>query len=79
MLNSLKSDSTLRTTRANKMPVKKFRTVEELNQPVWRQPGDPALIRAIATVWAFGRKSNPSKFRPGVRRFRSIAEMKRGR
>jgi hypothetical protein len=61
------------------MPVKKFRTVEELNQPVWRPPGDPALIRAIAAVWAFGRKVNPPKSRPGVRRFRSIVEMKRSK
>ena len=61
------------------MPVKKFRTVEELNQPVWRSPVDPALIRAIAAVWAFGRKTNPSDFQPGVKRFRSIVEMKRGK
>jgi hypothetical protein len=61
------------------MPVKKFRTVEDLNKPVWRRPGDPALTRAIAAVWAFGRKTHPSEFRPGVKRFRSIAEMKSGK
>ena len=58
------------------MPVKKFRSVEELNQPIWRQAGDPALFRTIAAVWAFARSTRPKHFPPGVRKFRSIAEMK---
>lgn len=29
------------------MPVRKFRSVEAMNQPVWRTPGDPELFRAI--------------------------------
>ena len=58
------------------MPVKKFRSVEELNQPIWRRAGDPALFKAIAAVWAFGRSTRRKLFNPGVRKFRSIAEMK---
>lgn len=58
------------------MPVKKFRSVEEMNEPVWRQPGQPELYRAIRAVWDFGLRTNPARFRPGVRRFRSIEEMK---
>lgn len=58
------------------MPVRKFRSVEEMNRPVWRHAGDPELYRAIASVWAFGRRSHSRSFPPGVRRFRSIAEMK---
>ena len=58
------------------MPVRKFRNVEELNQPIWRQAGDPALFRAIASVWAFARSTRPITLPPGVRKFRSIAEMK---
>ena len=58
------------------MPVRKFRSVVELNQPIWRQAGDPALFRAIAAVWAFARSTRPKDFAPGVRKFRSIAEMK---
>ena len=61
------------------MPVKKFRSVEELNQPVWRRPGDPQLFRAIASIWAFARRTNPKKFAPGVRKYRSIAEMNRNK
>lgn len=58
------------------MPVKKFRSVEEMNTPVWRSAGDPALVRAIASVWAFGRRTRPRSFPPGVRKFRSITDMK---
>jgi len=61
------------------MPIKKFRNVEELNQPIWRQPGDPQLYRAISSIWAFARRTNLRKFLPGVRKFRSIAEMSRGK
>jgi hypothetical protein len=58
------------------MPVRKFRSVEEMNTPIWRRPGDPALVRAIASVWAFGRRSSVRAFSPGVRKFRSVTEMK---
>lgn len=58
------------------MPVKKFRSVEEMSQPVWRPAGDPVLARAIASVWAFGRRLNRPAFQPGVKRFKSLVEMK---
>ena len=61
------------------MPVRKFRSVEEMNQPIWRRPGDPELYRAIASVWEFGRRTNPRRFPPGVHKYRSIEEMSRAR
>jgi hypothetical protein len=30
------------------MPVRKFRSVEEMGVPRWRAPGDPDLLRAMA-------------------------------
>jgi len=57
------------------MPVRKFRSVEEMNQPVWREPGDPALYRTIAAVWEMGRRLQKHGFRPGVTRFHSIDEL----
>jgi hypothetical protein len=30
----------------------------------------------VEPVWAFGRRARPRAFPPGVRKFRSIAEMK---
>jgi hypothetical protein len=58
------------------MPVRKFRSVEEMNTPVWRCAGDPELFRAIASVWEFGRRSRSRAFLPGVRKFRSVVELK---
>ncbi len=61
------------------MPVRKFRSVEEMNTLIWRPSGDPSLVRAIRSVWAFGRRARPRAFPPGVRKFRSVAEMKAGK
>ena len=58
------------------MPVRKFRSVEEMNTLVWRPAGSPALVRALASIWAFSRRLRHRTFSPGVRKFRSIAEMK---
>jgi len=57
------------------MPVRKFHSVEEMNQPVWRRPGDPDLYEAIRAVWNLGRRMSKARFTHGVRRFRSIEEM----
>jgi hypothetical protein len=57
------------------MPVRKFRSVEEMNQPVWREPGSTELYRAIREVWDFGERTSRRRFRPGVYKFRSIEEM----
>lgn len=57
------------------MPVRKFRSVEAMNQPVWREPGDPALYRTIAAVWNMGLRLRQHRFRPGVTRFHSIDEL----
>ncbi len=57
------------------MPVRKFRTVEEMGQPEWRTPGDPELYRAIRRVWDFGRRSGPRRFVSGVYRCGSLAEL----
>ena len=58
------------------MPVRKFRSAEEMNQPLWREPGDPELYRAIRAVWDFGHRTSTRRSTPGVQKFRSIEEMK---
>ena len=60
------------------MPVRKFRSIEEM-EPPWRQPGDPMLFRAIAGVWELARRTNPRRFPPGVHKYRSIEDMDRAR
>jgi len=59
------------------MPVYRFRSAEEMNQPRWREPGDPELYRAIAALWAFGARTVPRGFPPGVCRHRSIESLNR--
>ena len=57
------------------MPVRKFRTVEEMSHPHWRAPGDPDLYRTMARLWAFGQRSGRHRFPPGVYRSRSVQEI----
>jgi hypothetical protein len=61
------------------MPIRKFRSVEAMNQPVWRSPGDPDLYAAIRGVWDFGTRTARGRFRPGVFRYRSVDEMNQRR
>lgn len=57
------------------MPVRKFRTVEDMERPRWRNPGDPSLYRAMARLWDFGRRTAGRRFPPGVYRHRSVLEL----
>jgi hypothetical protein len=59
------------------MPVRKFRSVEEMNRPTWREPGDPSLYRAIARLWGLGQSTSRRRFPPGVHRARTIEEVDR--
>ena len=57
------------------MPVRKFRTIEDMERSKWRRPGDPDLYRSIASVWDFGRRTRPRRFPPGVYRHRSMSDL----
>ncbi len=57
------------------MPVRKFRSIEDMDAEVWRVPGDPALYRAIAGLWALGQRTARRRFPPGVHKRRSIEEL----
>jgi hypothetical protein len=57
------------------MPVRKYRSIYDMPDETWRQPGDPALYRAIRQVWAFGQRTSSVRYRPGIYRFRSIDDM----
>jgi len=57
------------------MPVRRFRSVEQMNRPVWRTPGDPELYRVMAGLWDSGARLRPMPRQRGVRRFRSIEEL----
>ena len=57
------------------MPVRRFRSVAEMKQPRWREPGDPALFECIAALWATGHRIVALRFPPGVHPHRSIQSM----
>jgi hypothetical protein len=57
------------------MPVRRFRSADEMNQPQWREPGDPALLRAIEAVWSFGGRTGAHRFPPGVYKHRTIESL----
>jgi len=57
------------------MPVRKFRSIEDMSRAHWRAPGDPDLYRTIARLWSFGQRSGVHRFPPGVYRSRSVQEI----
>jgi hypothetical protein len=59
------------------MPVRKFRSVEEMSVPNWREPGDPDLMRVMAELWEIARRTRSRSFPPGVRKHASIEDMQR--
>lgn len=61
------------------MPVRRFRSLEEMEDSLWREPGDPALWPAIARVWSFAAQTCPRHFPPGVYRHRTIEDAQRQR
>ena len=62
------------------MPVRKFRSVADMPAPPWREPGDPALYRSLAIVFATMRGVVPRRaFPPGVYRHRTIESLNRQR
>lgn len=57
------------------MPIKKYRSIEEMDGNTWREPGSPELFRAIERVWDFARRTLQPSYPPGVYKHRSIEEM----
>jgi len=57
------------------MPVRRFRSIEDMSRAHWREPGDPDLYRTMARVWAFGQRTGGHRFPPGVYRCRSVDEL----
>ncbi len=59
------------------MPVKKFRSVEEMETEIWRSPGDASLYRAMAALWDLARRTRRSRFRAGIIKYASLEEKNR--
>lgn len=55
------------------MPVRRFRSVEEMDGDRWYEPGDPVLFRAIRRVWELGYRTVHPRFPPGVHKHSSLS------
>jgi hypothetical protein len=58
------------------MPVKRYRDVSEIEEPV-HEPGSPRLYEVIRHVWGLSDLICPLRFPSGVFRHRSIEEAER--
>ncbi|TNF76843.1 MAG: hypothetical protein EP299_05090 [Acidobacteria bacterium] len=56
------------------MPVRKFKSVEEMDGNTWYDRSDPRLFRAIRTTWEFAQRVTRPRFPPGVYKHRTIEE-----
>jgi len=61
------------------MPIRKFRSVEEMEGNVRYEPGSPELFRAIRALWEFSARVFPRRFPPGVFKHRSLEDAQRQR
>ena len=57
------------------MPVRKFRSIEEMKAAGGCERTDARLPRVIESVWDFGRRTAGLRFPPGVYRYRNVEEM----
>lgn len=57
------------------MPVRRFRSVEEMGENARVAPDDPRLAEMIRSVWHLAEQMAPRRFRPGVYKHRSIEEL----
>lgn len=64
------------TKKPRRGSVRRYRAIEEMPPP-WREVCDPANLRAVAELMTLHRRSSHEpRAKPGVTRFRSIAELK---
>lgn len=56
------------------MPVRRFRSIEEMPDAPSYAPRSLELAKAIGRVWEFARRTCPQHFPPGVYRHRSYDE-----
>jgi len=57
------------------MPVRRFRSIEDMPGAAWYEPGDPHLYVAMRRLREMTRRTLEPRFPPGVHKNRSIAEM----
>ena len=61
------------------MPLRKYRSVEEMPAPAWREPLDPQNLRVAGDLSALATRLRPRRFPPGLHKYRSAADAARRR
>jgi hypothetical protein len=56
------------------MPVRKFRSIEEMKQPRWLDAGDPSIGGKFRYLWSLAGALNQVRAPRGVHKYRSIEE-----
>jgi hypothetical protein len=57
------------------MPIRRFRSIEDMKTLRWRDPGDPGLFRAIRRLWEIAARTRTRTWPPGVHKHASIEDM----
>lgn len=57
------------------MPVRKFRSVEEMERPPFHEPGSPEAVQSMIRVLELGARIRNVRYRPGVYKFHAAEEM----
>jgi hypothetical protein len=55
-----------------KVPVQRFRSLDDARRALWVAPDDPALFARIRRVWRFSARLLDRRIPRGLRRFSSI-------
>lgn len=55
------------------MPVRKYRSVEDMPEPALGTPLDPRNLKLACELSAVAARLAPRRFPPGVHRYRSVA------
>jgi len=61
------------------VPVRKFRSVEAMAPPPWREPLDPANLRLACDLSELASRLRPRRFPRGLHKYRSVEEASRRR
>jgi hypothetical protein len=59
------------------LPIRRFKSLAEMERTVWLDRDDPQLWPTIASVWALSARLCPVHFTPGLHKHRSIEEANR--
>ena len=65
------------STSRSSLPIRRFKSLAEMERTVWLDRDDPQLWPTIASVWALSARLAPVHFAPGWHKHRSIEEANR--